>query len=78
MIFECTIRFRFRFRFYYPVFPVVFFFVGHLPDFISVGKVLGKTFRILGLDVGSGTRFSLEFSGQLCVSFFFCVFLLPV
>ena len=48
MISECTIRFRFRF--YYPVFPVVFFFVGHLPGFISVGKIWGKTFRILGLD----------------------------
>ena len=74
MISECTIRFRFRF--YYPVFPVVFFFVGHLPGFISVGKVLEKTVRILALNgikwkwVASGTRFSLEFSGQLCVSFF--------
>ena len=48
MISECTIRFRFRF--YYPVFVVVLFFVGHLPGFISVGKIWGKTFMILVLD----------------------------
>ena len=80
MISECTIRFRF----YYPVFPLVFFFVGHLPGFTSVGKVLEKTVRILAWNgikwkwVASGTRFSLEFSGQLCVSFFFCLFVWPV
>ena len=33
-----------------PCFVVVLFFVGHLPGFISVGKIWGKTCRILGLD----------------------------
>ena len=43
-------------------------------------KSLGKTFIIVGSDgfevqVCSGTRFSLEFSGQLYMAF--CVFLHP-
>ena len=33
-----------------PRFSCCFFFVGHLPGFISVGEIWGKTFMILGLD----------------------------
>ena len=33
-----------------PRFVVVLFFVGHLPGFISIGKIWGKTFMTLGLD----------------------------
>ena len=59
--------------------PHFFSLAGDLVGFILVGKVLGKTFRILGVNerkgyVGSGTRFSLNFLGQCYI--FFCLFLL--
>ena len=62
-------------------FPLFFSFVGHLLGFLLAGKEFAKRSRIVNfflkeVPVGSGTRFSLEFSGQsytVC-----CVFLWSV
>ena len=80
-----VLTFTFRFLFF-PLFllflPHFFSFAGHLVDFILVGKVFRKAFRIFRINcrswwersVGSGTRFSWKFSGQCYMVF--CLFLL--
>ena len=57
--------------------PHFFAFAGYLVGFISVGKVLGKAFRILGLDERKGRWVvTQDFRGnfQVNVTWFFAFF----
>ena len=59
--------------------PYFFFLAGHLVGFILVGKVFGKTFRILGIDQKKGRwlvkqDFYGNFRVNLNVTWFFAIF----
>ena len=56
---------------FYQILDLFFSFAEHLLGFILVGKFFGKTLRTrcLKKKVGSGTRFSWEFSCQLYMFF---------